>query len=157
MLLNPGTEPFAHLDERSREMMQKTIAFFEKKGKARLKADYHDRVWHEDFLDFVKKNRIFATLLTPEPYGKDDPDKRWDTTRICTFNEILGFYGLAYWYAWQVSILGLGPIWMSSNEVVKKKTAQLLEEGGIFAFGLSEKISWCGSVCVRNVLDPPWQ
>jgi acyl-CoA dehydrogenase len=38
-----------------------------------------------------------------------------------------------------VSILGLGPIWMSKNEDVKKKTAQLLKEGGIFGFGLSEK------------------
>ncbi len=39
----------------------------------------------------------------------DDPDARWDTYRNCIFNEILGFYGLSYWYAWQVSILGLGP------------------------------------------------
>lgn len=38
-----------------------------------------------------------------------------------------------------MTILGLGPIWMSSNEAVKKKTVRLLEEGGIFAFGLSEK------------------
>ena len=28
---------------------------------------------------------------------------------------------------------------MSQNEEVKKKTAKLLKEGGIFAFGLSEK------------------
>ena len=55
------------------------------------------------------------------------------------FNEILGFYSLAYWYTWQVTILGLGPIWMGKNEAVKQKTARLLEEGGIFAFGLSEK------------------
>ncbi|MCK5348139.1 MAG: acyl-CoA dehydrogenase, partial [Desulfobacula sp.] len=40
---------------------------------------------------------------------------------------------------WQVSILGLGPIWMSSNEAIKHKTAQLLKDGDIFAFGLSEK------------------
>ena len=26
----------------------------------------------------------------------------------------LAFYGLAYWYTWQVTILGLGPIWMGS-------------------------------------------
>jgi acyl-CoA dehydrogenase len=38
-----------------------------------------------------------------------------------------------------VTILGLGPIWMGANEAVKAKTARLLEEGGIFAFGLSEK------------------
>jgi hypothetical protein len=31
---------------------------------------------------------------------------------------------------------GLGPLWMSENEEMKKKTAQLLRDGGIFAFGL---------------------
>jgi len=46
---------------------------------------------------------------------------------------------LAYWYTWQVSILGLGPIWMSNNETVKANTAELLKNGEIFAFGLSEK------------------
>ena len=59
--------------------------------------------------------------------------------RISEFNEILAFYGLCYWYAWQVTILGLGPIWMGENEEVKQKTARLLEEGGVFAFGLSEQ------------------
>ena len=52
---------------------------------------------------------------------------------MCEFNEILAFYGLAYWYTWQVSILGLSPIWMSKNEELKRKAAQLLEEGAIFA------------------------
>ncbi|QTA81878.1 Acyl-CoA dehydrogenase [Desulfonema limicola] len=138
MLLNPKNNKYEHLDERSREIMLKTIEFFENKGKEKLKKDYHDRVWYSDFLDFVKENRIFATLLTPSQYS-DDPNARWDTARICDFNEILGFYGLAYWYTWQVTILGLGPIWMGKNEEVKKKTAKLLEQGGIFAFGLSEK------------------
>ena len=36
-------------------------------------------------------------------------------------------------------MLGLGPIWMSRNEAVKQRTARALEDGGIFAFGLSEK------------------
>ncbi|NQU30804.1 MAG: acyl-CoA dehydrogenase, partial [Anaerolineae bacterium] len=54
--------------------------------------------------------------------------------------EILGFYGLAYWYTWQVSILGLGPIWMSGNEGLKERAAQLLQEGAVFAFGLSERL-----------------
>jgi acyl-CoA dehydrogenase len=119
--------------------MTKTIAFFESKGKKRLKQDYHDMVWYEDFIEFIKENRIFATLLTPFAHAGDDPDARWDTHRICVFNEILGFYGLTYWYAWQVSILGLGPIWMSPNEEAKAKAARRLKEGAIFAFGLSEK------------------
>ena len=93
--------------------MRKTIAFFEQKGKRRLKEDDRERVWYADFLEFVKNERIFATLLTPAGYGA--PDCRWDTWRNCEFAEILGFYGLAYWYTWQVSVLGLGPIWMSRN------------------------------------------
>ena len=137
MMLHPKNETFEHLDPRSREIMLKTVAFFENKGKEKLKHDDHERVWYADFLEFLKDEKVFATLLTPTPYG--DGDKRWDTFRNCAFNEILGFYGLQYWYTWQVTILGLGPIWMGNNEKVKEKTARLLDEGGIFAFGLSEK------------------
>jgi acyl-CoA dehydrogenase len=137
MLLNPKKARFDHLDERSREIMKKTINFFETKGKKQLKQDAHERIWCDDFLEFIKKEGIFSDLLTPTPYGKDGC--RWDTFRNMDFNEILGFYNLAHWYTWQVTILGLGPIWMGKNEAIKKKTARLLEEGGIFAFGLSEK------------------
>ncbi|MCP4353009.1 MAG: acyl-CoA dehydrogenase [Desulfobacterales bacterium] len=137
IILNPKEQKYEHLDEKSREIMLKTIDFFEKKGKKKLKHDDHERVWYSDFLEFVKQEKIFSTLLTPSEYGNGDC--RWDTSRICDFNEILGFYGLPYWYTWQVTILGLGPIWMGNNEEVKKKTAKLLEDGGIFAFGLSEK------------------
>ena len=75
--------------------------------------------------------------MTPDNAGSSQT--RWDTYRNCQLNEILGFYGITFWYVWQVSILGLGPIWMSSNEKVKNKVAHLLDEGGIFSFGLSEK------------------
>jgi acyl-CoA dehydrogenase len=139
ILLNPKKHDREYLDQKSREIMRKTIAFFEGKGRGKLKRDDHERSWYSDFLEFQEKEGIFATLLTPAPYAGGDPDTRWDTYRNCEFNEILAFYGLAYWYTWQVTILGLGPIWMSPNQAVKKKTAQLLREGGIFAFGLSEK------------------
>ena len=137
IFLNPKDYGWETLDEASRELMLKTIDFFEQKGKVRLKYDDRERVWYADFLDFVKENQAFATLMTPAEYGADDA--RWDTWRNCAFNEILAFYGLHYWYAWQVSMLGLGPIWMSENEAIKERTAQLLQEGAIFAFGLSEK------------------
>jgi len=139
MLLNPKTETFDHLDPESRELMKKTVEFFENKGKTKLKEASHERIWYQDFIDFLKENQVFAKLLTPAPYAPDDPDTRWDTYRNCDFNEILGFYNLSHWYAWQVSILGLGPIWMSKNETIKQKTAQMLKDGGIFAFGLSER------------------
>ncbi|UOG35056.1 acyl-CoA/acyl-ACP dehydrogenase [Leptospira noguchii] len=136
-LLNPKKTEFKHLDEKSRNIMKRTIAFFEKKGKNKLKEDDRNQTWYSDFLEFQKSEKIFATLMTPAGYGEND--SRWDTTRICDFNEIAGFYGLCYWYTWQVSMLGLGPIWNSKNEEIKHKTAKLLLDGEIFAFGLSEK------------------
>ncbi len=137
LLLNPKQHDRFYPDERSREIMRKTIDWFEARGLAKVKQDDYDRAWYADFLDFVKRERLFATLLTPAAYGA--ADCRWDTWRNCEFNEILAFYGLAYWYTWQVSILGLGPIWMSRNEDLKRKAARLLEEGNVFAFGLSER------------------
>jgi acyl-CoA dehydrogenase len=138
MILNPRRLHTPGLDARSREIVEKTVAFFEAKGKRRLRQDDLDRIWYADFLDFVKRERVFADLLTPPVYGAS-PDARWDTYRNCFFNEVLGFYGLCYWYTWQVSILGLGPVWMSGNEEAKRRTGERLRQGGIFAFGLSEK------------------
>ena len=136
-LFNPHQFDAGNLDEASREIMVKTIKFFEDKGKARIKEDDQKRIWYADFLEFVKKEDVFSTLLTPSQYGGGA--QRWDTYRIARFNEILGFYGLAYWYTWQVSILGLGPVWMSPNEALKLRAADLLKGGAVFAFGLSEK------------------
>lgn len=139
ILLNPKSYAPTHLDDKSKEMMVRTIEFFESKGKRRLKKDDRERVWYADFLAFVAKEKLFAKLLTPSAYGGADPEYRWDTYRNCEFNEITAFYALHYWYTWQVTILGLGPLWMSSNEAIKHKTAALLRDGGIFAFGLSER------------------
>jgi acyl-CoA dehydrogenase len=137
MLLNPNHLVRRYPDARSGEMMAATVDFFESRGKARLKHDDHERVWYSDFLNFIAKERIFASLMTPAEYGADDC--RWDTYRISEFAEILGFYGLSYWYPFQVTALGLGPIWMSDNEDAKRKAAAQLEQGEVFAFGLSEQ------------------
>ena len=137
ILLNPKQHTREYRDERSRDIMLKTIEFFEQKGKKRIKQDDFERTWYSDFLEFVQQENVFATLLTPPDYG--DEHARWDTWRNCEFNEILSFYGLCYWYTWQVTILGLGPIWMSQNEELKRRAAQLLKDGAVFAFGLSER------------------
>ncbi len=139
ILLNPKNYAPKHLDDKSKEMMLRTIEFFETRGKRRLKKDDRERVWYADFLAFQAKEKLFARLLTPSQYGGGNPEYRWDTHRNCEFNEITAFYALHYWYTWQVTILGLGPIWMSGNEPIKHKTAALLRDGGIFAFGLSER------------------
>jgi acyl-CoA dehydrogenase len=137
ILLNPNKTNLGHLDPFSAELLKKTIDFFENKGLKKIKEDDHERIWYADFIEFAKNEKLFAAFLTPPQYGKQN--YRWDTYRNCQLNEILGFYGLAYWYVWQVTVLGLGPIWMSNNELVKKNTAELLEQGEIFAYGLSEK------------------
>ena len=137
ILLNPKIQKYEHLDEKSREIMLKTISFFENKGKKKIKEDDRQRVWNYDFVQFIKEEKIFATLMTPAGHGAEDSS--WNTFRNCDFNELLGFYGVCYWYTWQVSMLGLGPIWMSKNQEVKEKTAKLLQDGAVFAFGLSEK------------------
>jgi acyl-CoA dehydrogenase len=152
LLLDPKHHTRPYSDARSAEMMRETIAFFEGKGKRRLKADDQKRVWYADFIEFQASKQLFATLLTPAPYG--GPDARWDTWRICEFNEILGFYGLAYWYTWQVSILGLGPVWMSPNEIAKHKAAQLLRDGEVFAFGLSERAHGADVYSTEMCLTP---
>jgi len=136
-LLNPKQFAQTYPDKETKEVMLKTIDFFEGMGLAKTKADYESRRWYTEFLAFNKKEQIFATMLTPKGYGKKSA--RWDTSRITDFAEILGFYGLTYWYCFQVSALGVGPIFLGSNEALKKKTAELLKQGEIFAFGLSEK------------------
>ena len=152
ILLNPKKHDRYYPDERSKEIMLKTIDFFEKKGKRRLKEDDRERVWYDDLLEFLKENEIFYNLLTPEGYG--DENCRWDTWRNCEFNEILAFYGLHYWYTWQVSILGLGPIWMSKNEKAKQKAAAQLKDGQVFAFGLSERDHGADVYSTEMSLEP---
>ena len=136
-LFNPAKADFSNFDEKTRTIFEKTIQFFENKGLAEIKKEDHEVVWYEDFLKFLKDNEVFYTFLTPSAYG--DKDCRWDTARNTAFSEILGFYNLSHWYTWQVSILGLGPIWIGNNEEVKKRTAEKLKNGDVFAFGLSEK------------------
>ena len=136
-LLNPKKFAQSYPDKETKNIMLKTIDFFESMGLKKIKDDYENRRWYSEFLAFNKKEKIFATLLTPKDYG--DNNARWDTSRITDFAEILGFYGLTYWYCFQVSALGVGPIFLGSNEELKKKTVRLLEQGEIFAFGLSEQ------------------
>lgn len=152
ILLHPNKLDRAYPDERSREVMQRTVEFFEQRGKAKLKDDDHAAVWYAEFLDFVAAEGIFATMCTPAGLGAED--SRWDTWRICEFAEILGFYGLQYWYTWQVTVLGLGPLWMSGNEPLRQRAADLLAEGGIFAFGLSEKAHGADLYSTDMVLTP---
>jgi acyl-CoA dehydrogenase len=152
MLLNPNHLQRKYPDSRSGEIMAATVDFFESRGKARLKRDDHERAWYSDFLQFVGRERVFASLLTPAKYGAQDC--RWDTYRISEFAEIVGFYGLSYWYPFQVTALGLGPIWMSDNEDAKHKAGAQLEAGQVFGFGLSEQAHGADVYQTDMILKP---
>jgi acyl-CoA dehydrogenase len=152
ILLDPRHPERPGDDPRTSELMRQTVEFFETKGKQRLLADYYARGWYADFLEHAKEHRLLATMCTPA--GEGAPDARWDTWRVCEFAEILGFYGLQYWYTWQVSVLGLGPIWMSENQALRKRAAAALEDGGIFAFGLSEQAHGADIYSTDMVLSP---
>jgi acyl-CoA dehydrogenase len=153
-LIQPKKYKSLMADEGSRAIMEKTIDFFENMGKERLLDDYNKKVWYKEFVDFIGKEQIFAKLLTPKEYADGDPDCRWDTARNSEYSELLAFYGLGYWYCFQVTILGLGPIWMSPNEKAKKKAAKLLKEGAIFAFGLSERTHGADIYSTETALSP---
>ncbi|MFI7597974.1 acyl-CoA dehydrogenase family protein [Actinoplanes sp. NPDC049681] len=154
LLLNPHTYDPEHLDPESRRLLRATIDFFETRGKKALIDSYVAREWYADFLEFAAKEGLFATFLTPAADGEGDPAKRWDTARNAALSEILGFYGLGYWYTWQVTVLGLGPVWQSANQAVREHTAQLLADGHVMAFGLSERSHGADIYATDMVLTP---
>jgi acyl-CoA dehydrogenase len=139
LLLNPkGYDP-QRFDAETKRLLRATIDWFEARGKHKLVEDYHAKVFYSDFLEFAAKEGLFATFFTPAANADGNADKRWDTSRIAELSEILGFYGLNYWYPMQVTVLGLGPVWQSGNDVARKRAADALDAGGVAAFGLSEK------------------
>ncbi len=139
LLFNPNTYDPQQFDTETRRLLRATIDFFEGQGKKRLLDDDLKAVWPADFVDFVKREGLFATFLTPSEFADGDPNKRWDAARNAALSEILGFYGLTYWYIEQVTILGLGPVWQSENKDAKLRAADDLGKGEVMAFGLSER------------------
>ncbi|MFD8547176.1 acyl-CoA dehydrogenase family protein [Streptomyces sp. NPDC059649] len=155
LLFNPRTYDPAHFDPETRRLLRATVDWFETRGKRKLIEDYRSRAWLADFLEFSAKEGLFATFLTPASAAGEEPgDKRWDTARIAALNEIFGFYGLDYWYAWQVTILGLGPVWQSDNATARARAAELLDQGEVFAFGLSEKAHGADIYSTDMLLEP---
>ena len=135
-LFNPTNYQPTHPDDHTNGMLKAVTAWFEAKGLESIKKDWHEKTWNHDFVEFMKSQQVLATLMTPEGYGEN---AAWNTLRNVEFAEIAAFYGITYWYTFQVSMLGLGPIFNGDNEKVKKRAAKLLKEGAVFAFGLSEQ------------------
>ena len=139
ILLNPKAyKDRNYPDARSKEIMLKTIDWFENKGLAAIKEDYHNKTFTNDFAEFVKEERIFETLFLPKGYG-EDPKQHYSTYKMFEFSEICGFYSSSYWYMYHVSTLGLDPVFLGDNEEAKHRAAAKLKENPLCAFGLSER------------------
>lgn len=136
LLLNPQQMEQVMKDKQTQDLFDLTVAFFEQKGNYSMRVDAKLKRMPTDWYQFIRESGLFATLLTPAGYG--DANARWDHYRITSASELLGFYGL-YQYTFQVSVLGVGPIWISANEHQKRELAQQLKEGHVFAFGMSER------------------
>lgn len=154
LLLHPHTYAPTHFDDETQRLLRATIDWFEGRGKTKLLGDFHDKVFYSDFLEFAARAGLFSTFLTPSRDSDGHPDKRWDTARIAALSEILGFYGLNYWYPWQVTVLGLGPVWQSENATARARAATRLADGGVAAFGLSEKEHGADVYSTDMVLTP---
>ncbi|MGN9768625.1 acyl-CoA dehydrogenase [Micromonospora sp. SD12] len=154
LLLDPHTYDPAHLDDTSRRLLRATVDWFEGRGKKALLDSYNRHEWYADFVDFAAREGLFAAFCTPAADGGRDPAKRWDTARNAALSEILGFYGLGYWYTWQVTVLGLGPVWQSDNAAARARAAALLDDGHVMAFGLSERAHGADIYSTDMLLTP---
>ena len=144
LLFNPSAYDAAHYDEPTRRALLAVRRFFESKGHAVLKAESHDAAWYDDFVEMIAREGVFARFGTPAAVGTlvggaDATTARWDTARNNDLGQLLAWYSLEHWYAWQVTVLGLGPVWTSGNAEAKRLVGELLAQGGLFAFGLSER------------------
>ena len=156
LLFHPQAYDASRYDAQTRRALLAVRDFFESKGHAALKQEYHDARWYTDFLEMLAREHVFATFGTPRAVGAlvGDPGARWDTARNNDLSELLAWYSLEHWYAWQVTVLGLGPIWMSGNAEAKASVGRLLADGGVFAFGLSERTHGADIYSTDLVLTP---
>ena len=129
ILLNPKNHDRYYPDDRSREIMLKTIEFFENKGKARIKEDDHKRVWYSDFIEFQKNNKIFAQLLTPSQYGENDNSRLYnpaDNSQVFSWyiTRIVDKFGNQAAYEYEEILLGLktGSKNLGINPIPQKNT-----------------------------------
>jgi acyl-CoA dehydrogenase len=146
LLFSPSRYDAAGYDDETRDALLAVRAFFDAKGDQQLREEYGEATWYADFLELLARERIFGLFGTPAAVGElleaSGPGRaaaRWDTARNNDLSELIGWYSLEHWYAWQVSVLGLGPVWTSANTEAKRLVGRLLNDGGMFGFGLSER------------------
>lgn len=115
----------------------KLIEFFNAKGLVALKQEDRQERWYDDWLAFQAKHQIYASLLSPAKYSSNG--YRFDLLKLVRFLEVFAYFSPAHGYSIQCTFLGLFPILMSDNEPLKREAIAILERGGLFALGVSER------------------
>jgi acyl-CoA dehydrogenase len=113
------------------------IAFFQNKGLEALKQEDRQEDWYQDWIDYQAKHGLYASLLSPKQHSRRG--HQFNILKLTRFLEVFAYFSPAHAYSLHVSFLGLFPILMSSNEPLKKEAIAKLEDGGLFAFGVSER------------------
>jgi len=117
--------------------VQKLVEFFRRKGLCTIKAEDRLEHWYSDWIDYQAKHEIYAGLLSPKAYSRRG--NCFDVLRLVRFLEVFAYFSPAHAYSLQVSFLGLFPFLMSGNEDLKREAVRRLEDGGLFAFAVSEQ------------------
>lgn len=116
---------------------RKVVEFFERKGIAALKQEDQQEQWYDDWLAYQAEHKLYASVLSPRAYSS--AGAQIDLLRYARFFEVISYCSPSHAYSLQVSFLGLFSILMGVNEALKKEAVAALEQGGQFAFGVSEK------------------
>jgi acyl-CoA dehydrogenase len=113
------------------------VDFFQHKGLKALQREDQDETWYADWIEYQSRNGIYASLLSPKEYSRRG--HQLGLSRLTRFLEACAYFSPAHAYSLHTTFLGLFPIFMGPNEELKKDAVKRLEEGGLFAFGVSER------------------
>ena len=65
ILLHPHSYDPAQFDTETRRLLVATIKWFEQRGLRQLLEDFHAKRYYTEFLEFLAKEKVLATFLTP--------------------------------------------------------------------------------------------
>jgi acyl-CoA dehydrogenase len=111
--------------------------FFQTKGLPAIKEEDRLEQWYEDWLVYQARHQLYAQLLSPKALSSNGT--QLDLLRLTRFLELFAYFSPAHGYSLQVTFLGLFPILMGDNLLLKRQAIAALEAGGLFALGVSEK------------------
>ena len=130
----PGPGAAAYLAEPG---VQRLAAFFDHKGLAALKDEDQREAWYGDWIEYQAAHELYASVMSPKAYSTRGCEL--NLLKLTRFWEASAYFSPAHAYSLHVSFLGLFAILRSDNEPLKREAVAMLEAGGLFAFGVSER------------------